>query len=330
MVKERRYDMNCDKFRENISYYIDDILDHNDKREFEDHMNDCEQCKCEYEQMLVLIDSLNSIEQVPLPDNYDETLRKKLNNEKVKVKKKWSKYMYIAASVAIVFFSAQNIDKIKTLDVQENPNIEVSEYSNQEGVQQSPMQNSDKANTKGDNNTKEMNIASNKSDDKKTNNSVPNKKEVASTYSMKPPIDNEPSVDNETSVQNIETVQKEQDDNNIMSIQMASDEPLGKNSRSIAQFNMNNEYQKNVKVGDDFDITLENPKGTSYSMICDDDNSLIELISQSVSETEEVDSYTWKFKAIKEGKIKISYIQHDKTDKNKVYNEVVYEINIQE
>ncbi|WFD09279.1 zf-HC2 domain-containing protein [Tepidibacter hydrothermalis] len=318
--------MNCDKFRENISYYIDDILDDNDKREFEDHMKSCEQCRCEYEQMLILIDSLNSVEQVPLPDNYDETLRKKLNNEKVKAKKKWSKYMYIAASLAIVLFSSQNIDKLKTLDVQENPNIEVSEYSNQEDVQQNTIQNNDKVNTEGDNSTEEMKRVAAVSD--KTNISVPDKKEVASTYNMKPINDDEPSVD-EPSVQNIETVQKEQDDNNIMNIQMSSDEPLKQKTRSINQFNSLNEHQKNVKVGDNFDIILENPKGTSYSMVCNDEDSLIEFMSQSVSENEEVYSYTWKFKAIKEGKIKISYILHDKTDKNKVYNKVVYEINIQ-
>lgn len=321
--------MNCDKFRENISYYIDDILDDNDKREFEDHMNSCEQCKDEYEQMLILIDSLNSVEQVPLPDNYDETLRKKLNNEKVKVKKKWNKYMYIAASLAIVFFSVQNIDNLKTLEVQENPNIEVSEYSNQEDLQQNPTQNSDKENIEvGDNNTEDMKIVPEVSDDKETNNSVPEKKEVASTYNMNPPIDDESSVEDEPSIQNIEMLQKE-NDNNIMNTQMAEDERLKQKTRSINQFSSLNEYQKNVKVGDDFDITLENPKGTSYSMVCDDEDSLIEFISQSISENEEGYSYTWKFKAIKEGKIKINYILHDKTDKNKIYNEVVYEINIQ-
>lgn len=322
--------MNCDKFRESISYYIDDILDDNGKREFEEHMNSCEQCKDEYEQMLILIDSLNSIEQVPLPDNYDETLRKKLNNEKVKVKKKWNKYMYIAASLAIVFFSVQNIDKLKTLEVQENPNIEVSEYSNQEDVQQNSIQNSDKGNIEiDDNNTEDMKIVPGVPEHKETNNSVPEKKEVASTYDMNPTIDDEPPVEDEPSIQNIETVQKEEDDNNPMSIQMASDEPLKQKTRSIRQFSSLNEYQKNVKVGDTFDITLENPKETSYSMVCDDDESLVELISQSLSENEEVYSYIWKFKAIKEGKIKINYILHDKTDKNKVYNKVVYEINIQ-
>lgn len=321
--------MNCDKFRENISYYIDNILDDNDRLEFEDHMNSCEQCKCEYEQMVILIDSLNSVEQVPLPDNYDETLRKKLNNEKVKVKKKWSRYMYIAASLAIVFFSVQNIDNLKTLDVQENPNIEVSEYSDQEDVQQNPIQNSDKGNVEvDDNNTEDMKIVPEGSYDKKTNNSVPEKKEVASTYNMNYPIDDESPVEDEPSIQNIEMLQKE-DDNNIMSIQMASDEPLKQKTRSINQFNSVNEYQKNVKVDDTFDITLENPKGTKYSMICEDENGLIELISQSVAENEEVNSYTWKFKGIKEGKVKISYILRDKTDASKVYNEVLYEINIQ-
>ncbi|CAH2212605.1 zf-HC2 domain-containing protein [Tepidibacter aestuarii] len=323
--------MNCDKFRENISYYIDDILDDNDKHEFENHMNNCDQCRCEYEQMLVLIDSLNSVDQVPLPDNYDETLRKKLNNERVKGKRKWSKYMYIAASLAIVFFSTQNIDKLKTIDTQESSNIEISETSNNEDAQQSPMQDSNMENVEDGNvNMENVDIVSTVSDNEKTSTSAPKKKEVSSDYSMKSSVDNQKPDQNIQTVQNEPIVQNEQSENNdIMNIQMASDEPLEQKTRSIAQFSMNNEYQKNVKVGESFEITLQNSKGTKYSMVCEDENSLIEFISQSVSEDEKNYSYTWKFKAIKEGTINISYILHDENDKHKVYNEVVYEINIQ-
>ncbi|WP_099187736.1 anti-sigma factor family protein [Tepidibacter mesophilus] len=318
--------MNCDKFRENISYYIDDILDGNDKLEFENHMNSCKQCKCEYKQMIVLIDSLNNIEQVALPENYDEALRKRLNNEGLKIKRKWSKYMYIAASLAIVFFSVQNINKLNMMDIEQNTNIQINETVNNEEVQQTSTENIDSKNSGKNNDIDKPKEVSKISDNEKVNKISPKKKEITSNYSM----DIKPSIQNEESTRNIQTVKTEEKDNNIMSIQMNSDEPLKQKTRSIAQFNLNNEYQKNVKVGDDFDIILQNPKETSYSMVCDDEDALIEIVSQSVSEDEETYSYEWKFKAIKEGTINIRYILHDKTDKNNVYNEVVYEINIQE
>jgi hypothetical protein len=350
-LKERRIHMNCDKFRENISYYIDDILDDNDKSAFENHMNNCEKCKCEYEQMIILIDSLNSVEQVPLPDNYDETLRNKLKNEKVKDKRKWSKYMYIAASLAIVFFSVQNIDKFERIDIQENSNIEISENANKD-VQQSPSAISDSENAKDENNNVEKrDIVDRVSDNEKTNTDVQQSLSAISGSentegendnvekhdSVDRVSDNEKtntsvptSVEDQKPIENIEVVQNEKDENNMMSIQMTSDEPLQKNSKSIAQFSMNNEYQKNIKVGDAFDIMLENSKGTKYSMIYEDENGLIELISKSISEGEEIYSSTWGFRASKEGTINIIYILHNENDENDVYDEIVYEINIQE
>lgn len=233
--------------------------------------------------------------------------------------------MYIAASLAIVFFSTQNIDKFEKIDVQENHNIEISENANNEEVKQSPMENSNTEDTQSENdNIQKVNIVSKTSDDVKANISVPKKKESVIAYSM------EPSVDDQKPTQNIQTVQNEQsENNNIMSIQMASDEPLKQKSRSINQLSLENQYQKNVELGGTFDIILQNPKGTKYSMVCDGENGLIELTSQSISENEEINSYTWKFKAFKEGNIKIKYILSDKVDEDKVYNEVVYEINIQ-
>lgn len=74
--------MKCNEFNEKLSLYIDNQLSNIEKKEFEIHLHECEECRKEYKETIDIIKLTGEIEEVELPNNYRTTLREKLEEEK--------------------------------------------------------------------------------------------------------------------------------------------------------------------------------------------------------------------------------------------------------
>jgi hypothetical protein len=96
--------MECSDFREQISLYIDGMLDMEQEEEFKQHINICADCRCELDEMMELVRLCNSIPEEDLPDNFKQELHIKLMAEKEKQKK--SKWVRAIRSKSIRFGSA--------------------------------------------------------------------------------------------------------------------------------------------------------------------------------------------------------------------------------
>lgn len=76
--------MICEKFKDNLSAYIDKNLNEIEMKKMELHLIECESCRIEYELMIEIIEL--SVDEVELPDGYHEELCDKLNKEFKNVK----------------------------------------------------------------------------------------------------------------------------------------------------------------------------------------------------------------------------------------------------
>ncbi|WXR62005.1 DUF4349 domain-containing protein [Peptostreptococcaceae bacterium AGR-M142] len=70
--------MNHDEFNMLMSDYYDDILDEDLKLEFEQHLKSCDSCKVDYENFKNMLDELNDIDMVELPDEFHLELMDRL------------------------------------------------------------------------------------------------------------------------------------------------------------------------------------------------------------------------------------------------------------
>lgn len=93
--------MNCARFNECISLYIDNELETSEKIKFEEHIRECKNCRKKYNEMLSITKILNNEMEVDLPKNYNKILRKKL--EEVNITKKRKIKLRKLTSVAAVF-----------------------------------------------------------------------------------------------------------------------------------------------------------------------------------------------------------------------------------
>lgn len=121
----------CNEIVDKFSAFLDDELTETEKTDFIDHIDKCKKCSDELMEMESLLETISSIEQVPLPENFHETFMKKLMLEegieintkdtlielpmvekptKIKQKKshilKYNKTVYIAASFILILFIA--------------------------------------------------------------------------------------------------------------------------------------------------------------------------------------------------------------------------------
>lgn len=102
--------MDCKEFKNKIYNFFDDELNDKQKIEFLNHMDNCDDCKKEFELEKLLRDSINNIELEKLPGGYCKKLHQKLVNCKkdiVKTNHKkgnyFIKYLGLVASIIIVF-----------------------------------------------------------------------------------------------------------------------------------------------------------------------------------------------------------------------------------
>ncbi len=121
----------CDKYIDNISLYIDDMLDTNEALELEAHMENCKDCQLVYDNILTLKEMLDNMDDITFPkdlhsnimtavNNSNESLNK--NTKKV-IKIDFRKYSAIVASVVALLFVFSPVIS-KTL-YKDQPNIQL-------------------------------------------------------------------------------------------------------------------------------------------------------------------------------------------------------------
>lgn len=103
--------MSCEQFIEEMSLYIDGLIEEDDKMQFEKHLKSCPNCREELEQFKNIISELHSLPQKELPDNFHKGLLLKLYQKKEgnKVQKKafyqnWKVLSTMAAAFILFIF----------------------------------------------------------------------------------------------------------------------------------------------------------------------------------------------------------------------------------
>lgn len=113
--------MNCNDVRDNISLYIDDELNEEEKKLMEEHLKKCAECSKELEEYKKIIQMLCELPDEEPPVGYCKRLHEKLLNTKLQEKEetvisrvvempnktknnrfKWIKYGGLAASLALI------------------------------------------------------------------------------------------------------------------------------------------------------------------------------------------------------------------------------------
>lgn len=116
--------MTCEKYSEWLSLYIDMELENKEIISFEKHLNACESCQEEVEMLRGIINNIENLEIMDLPEGFHEQLMAKIKTEKQKQEntviplslkqKKWYTKLKIVGAVAAVFiFSTILINPLK-------------------------------------------------------------------------------------------------------------------------------------------------------------------------------------------------------------------------
>ncbi|MCT4619874.1 MAG: DUF4349 domain-containing protein [Marinisporobacter sp.] len=139
--------MKCTQMEEMISLYIDDLLDEHTKNMIDKHLEECEECKSEYEALIKQIRLCNELPMIDLPEEFETDLHEallKVNEEKqilndtikeaIPIKKgkrfNWKIFSSIAAIFIILIVSASTLNHMK---------IETKEEMNIDQVAEEPM-----------------------------------------------------------------------------------------------------------------------------------------------------------------------------------------------
>lgn len=64
--------MNCDRCSELMSYAIDDVLNEEEKMDFQKHLDSCDHCKEEYLEMKNIMSMIHELPEVEVPDGFRE------------------------------------------------------------------------------------------------------------------------------------------------------------------------------------------------------------------------------------------------------------------
>lgn len=121
--------MDCKKAFEWMSVYLDKQLDKDSSEKLMEHMKHCDYCKKEFEMLKSIIEQLNDIPLVELPQGYHEELMNKIkeipnetiirfSSEKQKVEKRkknwnWKKYSAIAAGFLILVAAGSSVSLMR-------------------------------------------------------------------------------------------------------------------------------------------------------------------------------------------------------------------------
>ena len=101
--------MNCDKTRELMILYMDNELEGEELKSFEEHLKSCESCRLELEEITRVIELCAEIPEEDLPETFKEQLHKKLvdasrqESGKNKVMFLRNRYLKAITTVAAIF-----------------------------------------------------------------------------------------------------------------------------------------------------------------------------------------------------------------------------------
>ncbi len=105
--------MNCEKYSEWISLYIDGELEEKNRAVFENHLKSCESCSEEVRFLREIMNDLKELEMIDLPEEFHKDLMAKIQVTSMKVegrviplpinKRKWYTNMKVVSAVAAVF-----------------------------------------------------------------------------------------------------------------------------------------------------------------------------------------------------------------------------------
>lgn len=107
--------MDCRNFEELSSLYIDNMLSKEEAASFEAHLENCEECNMKLKNLQLIVESMNEIDEIELPDNFTASLREKLQEIEVKPKKKkwqnWKVFSAVAAGLLVTVLTASLLNQ---------------------------------------------------------------------------------------------------------------------------------------------------------------------------------------------------------------------------
>lgn len=122
--------MDCKNFEEFGSLYIDRMLTEEEMKQFKTHLENCEECTVKLKNLQLIVESINEIDEVELPDNFTASLREKLESieQKPQTPKNkwlnWKTYGVIAAGLVLTvttvsLLNQNNFGMMKSADMAE-------------------------------------------------------------------------------------------------------------------------------------------------------------------------------------------------------------------
>ena len=106
--------MNCEYDKTKISAYIDGEASAEEMRETEEHIKSCAECRAFYEELVDMKEMLFEMEEMDLPEGYEDELHKRLSNSfgmnKAKKNYNWKRWTAVAA-IFLVGFVSYNVWK---------------------------------------------------------------------------------------------------------------------------------------------------------------------------------------------------------------------------
>lgn len=115
--------MNCTNFRQHIDDYIDNNLSDAVRNEMHRHMTECGECKKELKDMQKIIECMNTMPEIPVPDDFLDKLNKRIDETTVTSsavrgfnrRKIFNYRTYSAAAACILLFVMVKADIPKML-----------------------------------------------------------------------------------------------------------------------------------------------------------------------------------------------------------------------
>ena len=81
--------MNCQKIIKLLNPYIDQVLDAESTQTIEAHLKSCPTCQDEYLRLKEMVDSLNFLPQVSVPQNLTQNIMAKISQEEIQIQSSW-------------------------------------------------------------------------------------------------------------------------------------------------------------------------------------------------------------------------------------------------
>ncbi len=106
--------MECEKYRDLISLYIDGEINENDEKELLEHLENCPLCRKEFEELKAITDMLGKIEEAELPENFHTEVMTAIKAQSSPIKKNkpkriWARYASLAASICALFIVGASV-----------------------------------------------------------------------------------------------------------------------------------------------------------------------------------------------------------------------------